>query len=135
MTIASRTPEGEPNQCPVCHARVYIEHSRPAGDAPCPHCGVLLWFLPTSAGVSLHETVTVAGLRQRIAERLRANLGINSQTWTDPPFFGDVTSDSLDVLELIMELEEEFGLAISASEAEKIRTVGDAIDYLVRRLG
>jgi acyl carrier protein len=133
MTIASRTPEGEPNRCPVCQALVCIEPSHPAGDAPCPHCGVLLWFLPTSAGVSLYETQSIAALRQRIAERLAANLGISPQAAAQPSFFADIGQDSLDVAELMMELEEEFGLTIPDADAEKIRTVGDAIDYIARR--
>lgn len=44
MVISSRTPEGRPNQCPVCGSDVRIEPSDPAGDAPCPRCGHLLWF-------------------------------------------------------------------------------------------
>lgn len=44
MIISSRTPEGQPNQCPVCGSRLAIEPSDPAGDAPCPRCGHLLWF-------------------------------------------------------------------------------------------
>jgi hypothetical protein len=44
MTVSSRTPEGLPNHCPVCGNDLLIEPSRPAGDAPCPHCGHLLWF-------------------------------------------------------------------------------------------
>lgn len=44
MTISTRTPEGEPNKCPVCGQRVCVEPSRPPGDAPCPTCGTLLWF-------------------------------------------------------------------------------------------
>jgi signal recognition particle GTPase len=44
MEPSSRTPEGEPNQCPVCGKPVLIDPSRPPGDAPCPHCGHLLWF-------------------------------------------------------------------------------------------
>jgi anti-anti-sigma factor len=44
MVISSRTPEGEPNRCPVCGNTLRIEPSDPAGDAPCPHCGHLLWF-------------------------------------------------------------------------------------------
>ncbi len=135
MTIASRTPEGEPNQCPVCHAVVCIEPSRPFGDAPCPQCGVLLWFLPTSAGVSLHETERIAALRQRIADRLSADLGINPEAALEPSFLADVGTDSLDIVELMMELEEEFGLTIPDVDAERIRTIGDAIDYLVRRRG
>ena len=44
MQPASRTPEGEPNRCPICGKEVRLEPSRPPGDAPCPHCGHLLWF-------------------------------------------------------------------------------------------
>jgi hypothetical protein len=44
MVISSRTPEGQPNHCPVCGADLRIEPSDPAGDAPCPQCGLLLWF-------------------------------------------------------------------------------------------
>jgi anti-anti-sigma factor len=44
MVISSRTPEGTPNHCPVCGADLKIEPSTPAGDAPCPCCGHLLWF-------------------------------------------------------------------------------------------
>jgi serine/threonine protein kinase len=45
MIISSRTPEGLPNRCPVCGTNVRIEPSNPAGDAPCPQCGHLLWFV------------------------------------------------------------------------------------------
>ena len=44
MVISSRTPEGQPNHCPVCGSHLRIEPSDPAGDAPCPRCGHLLWF-------------------------------------------------------------------------------------------
>ena len=44
MQPSSRTPEGDDNTCPVCGGHVRIEPSRPPGDAPCPHCGTLLWF-------------------------------------------------------------------------------------------
>ena len=44
MVISSRTPEGEANSCPVCGSDVKVEPSDPAGDAPCPRCGHLLWF-------------------------------------------------------------------------------------------
>lgn len=53
MIIATRTPEGEPNRCPVCGTRLVIEPSRPPGDAPCPSCGNLVWFalLPQSQAI------------------------------------------------------------------------------------
>ncbi len=44
MIPSSRTPEGERNCCPLCGQDVCVEVSFPAGDAPCPHCGHLLWF-------------------------------------------------------------------------------------------
>ncbi|MGA2031540.1 MAG: hypothetical protein ABSG68_04735 [Thermoguttaceae bacterium] len=47
MEPSSRTPEGWPNRCPVCGKDVCIEPSTPPGDAPCPHCGHLLWFDPS----------------------------------------------------------------------------------------
>src|SRR5262245_23811230 len=45
MTISSRTPEGSPNRCTACGADVRVEPSNPPGDAPCPRCGHLLWFV------------------------------------------------------------------------------------------
>ena len=53
MTPASRTPEGESNQCPVCGNEVRLEPSRPPGDAPCPCCGHLLWFASPSPSVKV----------------------------------------------------------------------------------
>ena len=52
MIPSSRTPEGEPNRCPVCGHIVRIEPSRPPGDATCPYCGCLLWF---SGGANLQS--------------------------------------------------------------------------------
>ncbi|NOX54519.1 MAG: hypothetical protein GXP27_08785 [Planctomycetes bacterium] len=45
MTISSRTPDGAFGRCPVCQKALRMTPSEPAGDAPCPHCGVLLWFV------------------------------------------------------------------------------------------
>ena len=47
----------------------------------------------------------------------------------------DLGADSLDLIELVMATEDEFEFEISDEDAEKIRTVGDAIDYVARRLG
>jgi acyl carrier protein len=49
----------------------------------------------------------------------------------DSRFIEDLGADSLDAVELILEMEEEFGLEISDEDAEKIRTVGDAVRYVV----
>jgi hypothetical protein len=70
MEPASRTPEGESNQCPICGNEVRIEPSRPPGDAPCPCCGHLLWFSsskPSAAVVlsmSEYHAITCAWVEQ-----------------------------------------------------------------------
>jgi DNA-directed RNA polymerase subunit RPC12/RpoP len=51
MVISSRTPESQPNCCPVCGKAVVMEPSQPFGDAPCPHCGCLLRFEPLGEGI------------------------------------------------------------------------------------
>ena len=45
-------------------------------------------------------------------------------------FTGDLGADSLDTVELVMAFEEEFGLEIADEDAEKIKTVGDAVEYI-----
>jgi hypothetical protein len=44
MVISTRTLEGQPNHCPVSGNFLKVEPSDPAGGAPCPRCGHLLWF-------------------------------------------------------------------------------------------
>ena len=53
----------------------------------------------------------------------------------DASFVDDLGADSLDIVELVMALEEEFGISIPDEEAESIKTVGDAVTYIdVQRL-
>lgn len=49
-------------------------------------------------------------------------------------FIDDLNADSLDIVELIMTLEQEFNLSIPDEEAERIRTVGDAVDFIAGAL-
>jgi acyl carrier protein len=48
-------------------------------------------------------------------------------------FIEDIGADSLDIVELVMELEEEFDVQIPDTDAEKIKTVGEAIDYIEKK--
>jgi len=69
-------------------------------------------------------------VREMIAKQL--NLDIKEVT-TEASFLEDLGADSLDVVELIMQMEEEFGLQIPDEDAEKIKTVQDAIDYIKKK--
>ena len=61
-------------------------------------------------------------------------LGVDEEEVTpDASFVDDLGADSLDTVELIMAFEEEFGVEISDDEAEKIRKVRDAVDYIDKR--
>lgn len=58
-------------------------------------------------------------------------LGVEeSEVTMDANFTSDLNADSLDMVELIMEFEKEFGLSIPDEQAEKISTVGDAVTYI-----
>jgi acyl carrier protein len=66
-------------------------------------------------------------LKPVIAEQL----GVDEGEVTDTASFTeDLNADSLDLVELIMSLEEQFGLQISDEDAEKLTTVGEAVDYI-----
>ncbi|RKU09224.1 acyl carrier protein [Candidatus Poribacteria bacterium] len=68
---------------------------------------------------------------ERLIEIIAHQLGIDADNVTpDASFMEDLGADSLDTVELVMALEEEFDLEIPDSDAEKIQTVQDALDYL-----
>ena len=69
-------------------------------------------------------------LRPVIAEQLGVDEGDVKE---DASFTEDLNADSLDLVELIMSLEEQFGLQISDEDAEKITTVGEAVDYIYEK--
>jgi acyl carrier protein len=69
-------------------------------------------------------------LRKLIAEQLGVE---ESRVVPEASFTDDLEADSLDLVELIMSLEEEFGVEIPDEDAEKIATVGDAMQYLRER--
>jgi signal recognition particle subunit SRP54 len=68
MEPSSQTPEGERSRCPVCGKKVRIEPSRPPGDAPCPHCGHLLWFEPQDLKIDEGESGKQEGGARELVE-------------------------------------------------------------------
>ncbi len=70
-------------------------------------------------------------VEQRVIEIVCEHLLVNKETVTrSTSFQEDIGADSLDIVELVMELEEEFDIVIPDTDAEKIKTVGEAIDYI-----
>ncbi len=68
---------------------------------------------------------------QRVKEIIVEQLGVNpDQVTPDAKFIEDLGADSLDTVELVMALEEEFGHEIPDEEAEKLQSVGDVIKYI-----
>jgi acyl carrier protein len=70
-------------------------------------------------------------IEKRVKEIIVEQLGVNeSEVTPEAKFVDDLGADSLDLVELVMALEEEYNMEISDEDAEKILTVGDAIEYI-----
>ena len=70
-------------------------------------------------------------VQEKITEIIVEQLGVKPEEVTpEASFIDDLGADSLDTVELVMALEEEFGIEIPDEDAEKIQTVGDAIKYI-----
>ena len=77
-------------------------------------------------------------MAEAVADRVRAiiaeQLGVKIEEVTDSAsFIEDLGADSLDTVELVMALEEEFGIDIPDEDADKIKTVGDVMEYLKKK--
>jgi acyl carrier protein len=86
--------------------------------------------------VKIASTTCTAGTRSQILERARKiiveHLGVEeSKVTPEASFIDDLGADSLDTVELVMAFEEAFSIEIPEDAAEKISTVGDAVDYVL----
>jgi len=73
----------------------------------------------------------MAAVEEKVKEIIVDQLGVEAGEVTpQASFVDDLGADSLDTVELVMALEEEFDVEIPDEEAEKIKTVGEAIDYI-----
>jgi acyl carrier protein len=114
MAVFSRTPEGTPHRCPVCGKESFVESSIPTGDSCCPSCGQLLWWF-----------------RDRLAHLSNNPI---EQITLNSSFTSDMATDSLDIVELVMEIEEKFNITIPDEEAERLKTVADVIRFIRQRM-
>ncbi|TAL38712.1 MAG: acyl carrier protein [Spirochaetes bacterium] len=72
---------------------------------------------------------------EKIKKIIVDQLGVDeSEVTEDASFMDDLGADSLDTVELVMALEEEFGIEIPDEDAEKLQTVGDALKYIQSKL-
>jgi acyl carrier protein len=77
------------------------------------------------------EEPQVASVEERVIDIVAEQLGVSKDQITrDTSFVNDLGADSLDTVELVMELEEEFDINIPDDAAEKIQTVGQAVDHI-----
>jgi acyl carrier protein len=73
--------------------------------------------------------------KQKVIDLIVDQLGVDADNVTpDAHFIDDLGADSLDTVELVMAFEEEFDLEIPDEDAEKLETVGNAIEYLNKRM-
>jgi acyl carrier protein len=73
----------------------------------------------------------MASIAERVKQIVAEQLGVDDdQVTNEASFMEDLGADSLDTVELVMALEEEFDIEISDEDAEKIQTVQDAVDYI-----
>ena len=72
----------------------------------------------------------------KVKDIIEKELGVEREKLSDgASFIEDLGADSLDIVELVMEFEKEFNIDIPDEDAEKLRTVGDAIGYLNGKIG
>ena len=75
--------------------------------------------------------LTAAEVEEKVLQIVSEQLSVDKKEISrETSFVNDLNADSLDTVELVMELEDEFDMTIPDEEAEKLRTVGEAIDYI-----
>jgi len=78
------------------------------------------------------DDVDIQAIKDKVIEIISEQMGADkSEINRDTSFINDLNADSLDTVELVMEFEDEFDMSIPDEEAEKIQTVGAAIDYII----
>ena len=93
-------------------------------------------FRETGSRFTIFGGSDVASVQDRVIDIVASQLGVSKEQITsETSFINDLGADSLDTVELVMELEEEFEINIPDDAAEKIQTVGQAVEFIENNQG
>ena len=81
------------------------------------------------------DKIDAQEIENKVIEIISKQMDVDkSEITRETSFINDLNADSLDTVELVMEFEDEFDMSIPDEEAEKIQTVGAAIDYIIKAM-
>jgi acyl carrier protein len=109
-----------PGHCVLCGKDFQLEYSDPGNDVTCPYCG--------------HLTTLSAELLDNFRSFLECRQGVFPEEISSSLKLNALGFDSLETVEFVMGLEEEFGISIPEEDVSQIQTVGDAIRYILEQL-
>tara|TARA_B100000780_G_C21015721_1_gene406914 strand:- start:287 stop:556 length:270 start_codon:yes stop_codon:yes gene_type:complete len=86
--------------------------------------------------IQTQKTIKMSDIKSKVVAIIVDKLGVDeSEVTMESSFTNDLGADSLDTVELIMEFEKEFNIAIPDDQAENIGTVGEAVNYIQDNVG
>jgi len=97
----------------------------------CPDCPAAAWTYPRATNTNRTNFMAEKPIEEKVKDIIVEQLGVNPEQVTpQASFIEDLGADSLDIVELVMAFEEEFGVEVPDEDAEKLQTVGDVIKYI-----
>ena len=97
----------------------------------CPECPAAAGLNPSATNTNLANFMAEKSIEEKVKDIIVEQLGVNPEQVTpQASFIEDLGADSLDIVELVMAFEEEFGVEVPDEDAEKLQTVGDVIKYI-----
>jgi acyl carrier protein len=97
----------------------------------CPDCSAAAGLKPRASNTNRRNFMAEKSIEEKVKDIIVEQLGVNPEQVTpQASFIEDLGADSLDIVELVMAFEEEFGVEVPDEDAEKLQTVGDVIKYI-----
>jgi acyl carrier protein len=96
-----------------------------------PDCPAAAGLNPRATNTNRTNFMAEKSIEEKVKDIIVEQLGVNPEQVTpQASFIEDLGADSLDIVELVMAFEEEFGVEVPDEDAEKLQTVGDVIKYI-----